>query len=69
MSIRNTPDQNRRAAAKRRDHLRAAGYRVLHTEIPGQTYDRLRATAKARRLTIAAAAAEALEDWANNNEE
>lgn len=69
MGIRNTPDQNRRASAKRRDHLRAAGYRVLHTEIPGPLHARLLAVAHARKLTVAAAVAEALDEWANNNEE
>ncbi len=69
MGIRNTPDQNRRAAAKRRDQLRAAGYRVLHTEIPGPLHARLLAVAHARRLTITAAVAEALDEWARINEE
>lgn len=69
MGIRNTPDQNRRASAKRRERLRAAGYRVLHAEIAGPLFERLHAVARARRLTVAAAVAEALEDWAKANEE
>jgi hypothetical protein len=69
MSIRNTPGQNRRAAATRRERLRAAGYRVLHTEIPGPLFERLHATARARRLTVSGAVAEALDAWARDIEE
>lgn len=69
MSIRNTPGQNRRAAATRRERLRAAGYRVLHTEIPGPLFERLHTVARARKLTGAAAVTEALDAWARANEE
>lgn len=63
MGIRNTPDQNRRASAKRRERLRSAGYRVLHTEIPGPLYERLQTTAREGKLTISAAVEAALETW------
>ncbi len=69
MSIRNTPGQNRRAAATRRVRLREAGYRVLHTEIPGPLFERLHTVARARKLTVAAAVAEALDAWANEEQQ
>ncbi|MCP5198299.1 MAG: hypothetical protein H6974_16205 [Gammaproteobacteria bacterium] len=69
MSIRNTPERNRIAAAKRRERLREAGYRVLHAEIPGLLFERIHAVAHARKMTIAAAVTEALDAWARTNEE
>jgi hypothetical protein len=69
MSIRNTPEQNRIAAAKRRERLREAGYRVLHAAIPGLLFERLHTVAHTRKMTIAAAVAEALDAWTRMNEE
>ncbi|MER2603888.1 MAG: hypothetical protein ABTR27_16255 [Candidatus Competibacter phosphatis] len=68
MSIRNTPEHNRIAAATRRERLREAGYRVLHTEIPGPTHDRLHTAARARKLTVGGAVTEAIDAWATANE-
>lgn len=69
MSIRNTTESNRKASATRRERLREAGYRVLHTEIPGPLFERLHAVARTRQLTVAAAVAEAIDAWANEEQQ
>lgn len=69
MSIRNTKEQNRDAAARRRERLGNAGYRAINTCIPGPIHSRLFSIIRARQLTVAAAVSEAIDVWATANEE